>query len=101
MAEVMREGGGLHHVRLDPAEPPGEGPILVPKLFRQSPRDLRDFQGMGEPVVENVLLEPACHLGDVGEATERGGVEDPVAVALGGVPLIRRPVCVTSLVPVL
>ncbi len=81
MTEVVRQGGRL-------------GEILVErKAPRQRPGNLRHFDGMGEAGAEMVAFQRNEYLRLVCQATEGGGMDQPVAVALEVAARWRRRLC--------
>ena len=69
MAEVVGERAGLGEI------------LFEAQSARQRARDLGDFEGMGEARAVMVALVVDEHLRLVGEAAERGGMDDAVAIA--------------------
>ena len=72
VAEVVGERQGLGQVLVEPEHP------------RQRSRNLRHLEAVGQPGAEMVTLEIDQHLGLVLEPAERGGMNNPIPVALKG-----------------
>ena len=70
VAEIMAERDSFGEV------------VVEPQCAGERARDLRHLDGVGEPGAEMIALVIDENLGLVGEAAERGRVDDPVAVAL-------------------
>ncbi len=72
MAEIVAERDRLGEIVVEVERP------------RDRARDLRDLDGVGQARAEMVVLVIDEHLRLVREAAERGGMDDPVAIALEG-----------------
>ena len=70
MAEIMHERDRLGEV------------LVATQRPRQRPRNLRDLDRVGQPGTKMVAFMGDEHLRLVFQAAERGGMDDPVAVAL-------------------
>ncbi len=67
-------------------------PLFSQQLFCQSASDLRYFQAVREPIVENVAFSGCRYLCHARQPTQRGRVKDAITVTLPRPPLIGRSV---------
>ena len=72
MSEIVRQRQGLAQI------------LIETKRAANRTRDLRNFEAMGQASPEEIALVIDENLGLVFEPAERGGMNDPVAVALEG-----------------
>ena len=76
MPQIMRQRQGFGQILIQAQKP------------RDGPRDLRDFNGMGQPRAEVIAFVIDEHLRLVLQAAKGGRVDDAVPVPLKGRPRI-------------
>lgn len=64
--------------------------LLCEKFLRQSLADLGYFEGVGQPVVEDMAFAGTDNLGDGGKSSQGRRMENSVSIPLEWPPLILR-----------
>ena len=83
MPQVVSKGS-LYHIRIQAAPSAHLRTFLLDQTFRHTETYLRNLQGVGEAVVEDIALAGGCQLGYPAQPTELRGTQYAVAISLEG-----------------